>query len=334
MPKRRALITGLGGQDGVLLARLLLDQDYEVVGITRRPIGDHDREVVDLARSVELVEADLLDHRSLTRVLKDSRPLEIYNLAAPSFVQQSWEEPVRTAQFAAVGATSLLEAVRANERKARVYQASSSEIFGDPHEVPQTESTPLAPITPYGVAKAYAHFIVRTYRRRYGMFACCGILYNHESPRRPLSFLPRKVANGAAAINLGLATELVLGDLNSKRDWGLARDYVEAMWLMLQAPEPDDYVVATGELHSVEELVEIAFHHVGLDWRKHVRSSGALRRGTAELHNLVGDAQKAHSELGWRPTVSFEELVRYLVDVEVEQLGKTPTDVVRHEARG
>jgi GDPmannose 4,6-dehydratase len=227
---------------------------------------------------------------------------------------------VRTAQFAAVGVTSLLEAVRVNDRNACVYQASSSEIFGEPLEVPQTESTRLAPVTPYGVAKAYAHFIVRTYRRRYGVFACCGILYNHESPRRSLSFLPRKVANGAASIRLGLASELVLGDLHATRDWGFAGDYVQAMWLMLQAPKPDDYVIATGELHSVQDLVEIAFEHVDLDWRHYVKSSGALRRGAAELHNLVGDARKARSKLGWHPTVSFEEMVCYLVDAELQRL--------------
>ena len=332
MPERRALITGLAGQDGVLLTRLLLEQDYEVAGITRRPIEEHDPEVTRLVRSVEIVDADLLDPNSLTRVLDDIRPMEIYNLAAPSFVPESWEQPVLTAQFAAVGVTSLLEAIRASNPKIRVYQASSSEIFGEAQEIPQTESTPLAPITPYGVAKAYAHFIVRGYRRRYGIFGCCGILYNHESPRRPLSFLPRKVAHGAAAIHLGQAPELVLGDLSAQRDWGLARDYVEAMWVMMQAAEPDDYVIATGELHSVEELVEIAFRHLGLDWRNHVRSSGALRRGTAELHNLVGNAGKAHSELGWRPTMSFEELVQHLVDAEVEQLAKQQAHVLQHKA--
>lgn len=332
MPKRRALITGVGGQDGVLLARLLLEKDYEVAGITRRPIEEHDPEVIDLVRNVDVIDADLLDPNSLTGVLDDIRPIEIYNLAAPSFVPQSWEEPVLTAQFAAVGVTSLLEAIRASNSKIRLYQASSSEIFGEPQEIPQTESTPLAPITPYGVAKAYAHFIVRGYRRRYGIFGCCGILYNHESPRRPLSFLPRKVAHGAAAIRLGQASELVLGDLGAKRDWGLARDYVQAMWLMMQAAKPDDYVIATGELHSVEELVEIAFRHLGLDWRDHVRSSGALRRGTAELHNLVGKARKAQSELGWRPTMSFEELVHHLVDVEVERVANQQAHFLRDRA--
>jgi GDPmannose 4,6-dehydratase len=235
-------------------------------------------------------------------------------------VPRSWDEPVLTAEFAAVGVTSLLEAVRQVDDGIRVYQASSSEIFGEPCETPQSETTPLAPVTPYGVAKAYGHFIVASYRRRYGLHASCGILYNHESPRRPLDFLPRKVARAAAAISLGLEQELVIGDLDARRDWGYAGDYVRAMWMIVQADEPDDYVVASGIGHSVQELVEAGFEHVRLDWRSHVRSDPALQRGAAELHDLVGDASRARQRLGWTPAVGFEELVRLLVDAELEAL--------------
>ena len=247
----------------------------------------------------------------------------------------SWEQPVVTAELAAVGATALLEAIREVDPAIRFYQASSSEIFGEPVETPQTERTPLAPLTPYGVAKAYAHFITRSYRRRYGLYACAGILYNHESPRRPLEFLPSKVANAAAAIKLGLKAELWLGDLSAQRDWGYAGDYVRAMWLMLQQEEPDDYVIATGELHTVEELVGHAFDHVGLDWRAHVQIDESLKRGKAELHGLVGDPAKARMRLGWTPEVSFEELVALLVDCGARAArprastgGERPVDVV------
>ena len=237
---------------------------------------------------------------------------------------RSWEHPVETAEFAAVGVTSLLEAVRAVDPSIRVYQASSSEIFGEPAEVPQTETTPLSPVTPYGVAKAYGHFIVNSYRRRYGLHASCGILYNHESPRRPVDFLPSKVAHAVADIAAGRAHELVLGDLEAQRDWGYAGDYVEAMWLMLQQEEPGDYVIASGELHSVQELVAAAFAHAGLDWREHVRVDESLKRGAAELHSLVGDASKARERLGWRPRVGFEELVRLLVDAARTHQSVTP----------
>jgi len=317
MASARALITGVGGQDGSLLAQLLLDEGYEVVaGVVRREPAEYAETLGPLAGRVELIEADLLDHASLAGALETVRPREVYNLAAPSFVPRSWEEPVRTAEFAAVGATSLLEAVRQVDPAIRVYQASSSEIFGEPRETPQTEETPPRPLTPYGVAKAYAHFIAGSYRKRYGMFTCCGILYNHESPVRPTDFLPRKVARAAAAISLGLEDELVLGDLAARRDWGYAGDYVRAMWLMLQHTEPDDYVVATGVSHSVEELVAQAFDAVGLDWRRHVRSETSLYRGSAELHDLVGDASKARRVLGWEPKMSFEELVRLLVEAD------------------
>jgi GDPmannose 4,6-dehydratase len=247
-------------------------------------------------------------------VLREHEPREVYNLASPSFVPRSWEHPVETAEFAAVGVTSLLEAIRAVDPAIRVYQASSSEIFGEPAVVPQGEGTALAPVTPYGVAKAYGHWIIGAYRRRYGLHGSCGILYNHESPRRPDNFLPSKVAHAVAAIVEGRQRELALGDLDAERDWGYAPDYVHAMWLMLQQDEPGDYVVATGELHSVRELVEIAFAHVGLDWSQHVRVDEDLKRGQAELHKLVGDASKARERLNWQSSVRFEELVALLVD--------------------
>jgi len=312
---RRALITGIGGQDGSLLAELLLDQGYDVFGVARRS-GSSYPNIVGLRDRIELSQADLNDELALVRALRAFRPHEVYNLASVSFVPMSWEQPVLTAQLAAVGATAMLEAIREVDPAIRFYQASSSEIFGEPVETPQTEQTPLAPLTPYGVAKAYAHFITRSYRIRYGLYACAGILYNHESPRRPLEFLPSKVANAAASIKLGLTAELWLGDLSSRRDWGYAGDYVRAMWLMLQQDEPDDFVVATGELHSVEELVRAAFEHVDLDWRAYVHIDESLKRGKAELHGLVGDPAKARERLGWAPEVPFEDLVALLVDAE------------------
>jgi GDPmannose 4,6-dehydratase len=315
----RALITGIGGQDGSYLAELLLERGYEVAGVVRPGAGPYPNLEAVQSR-IELIEADLLDEPSLSRALESFGPREVYNLAAPSFVPASWNRPVVTAELAAVGATSLLEAIRAVDPGIRVYQASSSEIFGEPRDSPQTEETPLEPVTPYGVAKAYAHFIVHSYRRQYGLFACSGILYNHESPRRPLEFLPRKVAHGVAAISLGLTDELVLGDLDARRDWGYAGDYVRAMWLMLQEDEPADYVVASGESHSVRELVQCAFAHLGLDWQGHVRIDPSLQRGSAELHRLVGDATRARTHLGWSPRVDFEQLVCMLVDADVDRL--------------
>jgi len=320
MSSRRALVTGIAGQDGSLLAELLLGKGYEVAGIVRPGATGPFPNLAAVQGRVELLEVDLLDEHQLGAAIAAFAPDEIYNLAAPSFVPRSWDEPVATAEFAAVGATALLEAVRRHRPEARAYQASSSEIFGEPRETPQTEQTPLSPLTPYGVAKAYAHFIVRSYRVRYGLHASSGILYNHESPRRPLDFLPRKVAAGAAAIKLGLQDELVLGDLDARRDWSYAGDSVQAMWLMLQQDEPDDYVIASGVLHSVRDLVAAAFAHVGLDWQQHVRVDPAFLRGKAELHNLVGDASKARRQLGWRPEVGFEQLVQLLVAADLERL--------------
>lgn len=316
---KRALITGIGGQDGSLLAELLLDRGYSVFGVANRSSESYDS--LDVVRDrIAVIQADLLDQQALRGALVEAQPDEVYNLAAPSFVPESWERPIETAEFAAVGVTSLLEAVRAEAPAARVYQASSSEIFGAPPSSPQTERTPLHPVTPYGVAKAYGHLIVGSYRARYGLHVSSGILYNHESPRRPETFLPRKVSLGVAHIALGLRRELVLGDLDARRDWGYAGDYVRAMWLMLQRDEPDDYVVATGESHSVRDLVELAFDYVGLDWREHVRVDPALVRGSAELHDLVGDPTRARTELDWRPEVDFGGLVRMLVDADLERV--------------
>jgi GDPmannose 4,6-dehydratase len=327
---RRALITGIAGQDGSYLAELLLDEGYEVFGIVRDPDAQYDN-LVGVEGQIGLIRADLLDQSSLLTALGESQPDEVYNLAAPSFVPMSWDQPVLTAQFAAVGATSILEAIRETRPEIRFYQASSSEIFGEPRETPQNEQTPLAPVTPYGVAKAYAHFIVGSYRRRYGLFACSGILYNHESPRRPLDFVTRKVAHGVARIARGLDDELVLGSLDARRDWGYAPDYVRAMWLMLQQPEARDYVVATGVLHSVRDLVERAFGHAGLEWERHVRIDEALQRGKAELHDLVGDASLARERLDWAPSTDFDQLMRILVESALASLNAAETELLRLE---
>jgi GDPmannose 4,6-dehydratase len=321
MAERRALVTGIGGQDGSLLAELLLDKGYDVFGVVRRE-GSNYANLDGVRDRIELIPADLNNELALVRALRACRPHEVYNLASVSFVPISWEQPVLTAELAAVGATALLEAIREVDSEIRFYQASSSEIFGEPVETPQTERTPLAPLTPYGVAKAYAHFITRSYRLRYGLHASAGILYNHESARRPLEFLPSKVAHAAAGIKLGVTGELWLGDMSSQRDWSYAGDSVRAMWMMLQQDEPDDYVIASGELHTVEELVQFAFDHVGLDWHEHVHIDESLKRGKAELHDLVGDPTKARERLGWSPDVSFEELVRMLVDAELEKLDR------------
>jgi GDPmannose 4,6-dehydratase len=320
MADRRALVIGIAGQDGSLLAELLLAEGYEVFGVVRQPVSSAFQNLDPIRNEIELLQADVLDELSLVDVLSASRPREVYNLAAPSFVPMSWRQPVLTAEFAAVGCTALLEAIRRADDGIRFYQASSSEIFGEPREVPQNEETPLQPVTPYGVAKAYAHFITRSYRRRYGLHASSGILYNHESPRRPLDFVTRKVTHAAAAISLGLQSDLALGDLDARRDWGFAGDYVRAMWLILQQDEPDDYVIASGTSHSVRELVACAFDRVGLDWEEHVRVDESLVRGKAELHDLVGDASKASERLGWTPTLDFEGLVHLLVDSDVDRL--------------
>ena len=332
MAARRVLITGIAGQDGSLLAELLLAEGYGVFGVVRRPTSERFDNLGAVRDRVELVQADLLDELSLVDALKTIRPHEVFNLASPSFVPMSWKQPVLTAEFAAVGVTALLESIRLVDPEIRFYQASSSEIFGEPREVPQTEETALAPVTPYGVAKAYGHLIVRSYRKRYGLYACSGILFNHESPRRPLDFLPRKVAHAAASISLGLAGELRLGDLDARRDWGYAGDYVRAMALMLRQDEADDYVIATGVGHSVRELVEVAFGQVGLDWQEWVHIDESLRRGAAELHDLVGDASKARERLGWSPTVEFEGLVRLLVDADLERLRRGEVGSSRVEA--
>jgi GDPmannose 4,6-dehydratase len=330
MYRRRALIIGIAGQDGSLLAELLLGEGYDVFGVVRQPVSGRFENLVEIREQIELVQSDVLDELSLVDVLTSCRPHEVYNLAAPSFVPMSWRQPVLTAEFAAVGCTALLEAIRRVDDEIRFYQASSSEIFGEPREVPQTETTPLAPVTPYGVAKAYAHFITLSYRRRYGLHASSGILYNHESPRRPPDFVTRKISRAAASISLGLEREVLLGDLDARRDWGFAGDYVRAMWSMLQRETPGDYVVATGEAHSVRELAQCAFSRVGLDWEEHVRVDESLVRGRAELYDLVGDASKAREELGWAPSVDFEGLVHLLVDADVERLkaGRELADTV------
>jgi GDPmannose 4,6-dehydratase len=327
MSPRRALITGIGGQDGSYLAELLLEHDYEVFGIVRRAPSERYENLVAIRERIELIQADLLDQLSLVEALKSCRPHELYNLASVSFVPASWRQPVLTAEFAAVGVTTILEAIRLVDPSIRFYQASSSEIFGEPREIPQTEETPLAPLTPYGVAKAYGHFITRSYRRRYGLHTSSGILYNHESPRRPLDFVPRKVAHGAAAVKLGLQGELWLGDLDAKRDWGYAGDYVQAMWLMVQQEEADDYVIASGTLHSVRDLVTTAFERLDLDWQEYVQIDESLQRGQAELHDLAGDATKARERLGWQPSMSFTELVHLLVDAELARLGRVTETV-------
>jgi GDPmannose 4,6-dehydratase len=320
MNRRRALIIGIAGQDGSLLAELLLAEGYEVFGVVRQPTSTRFENVEAVRDRLELMQADVLHELSLVDVLSACRPHEVYNLASPSFVPMSWRQPVLTAEFAAVGCTALLEAIRRVDDEIRFYQASSSEIFGEPREVPQTEETPLAPVTPYGVAKAYAHFITRSYRRHYGLHASSGILYNHESERRPLDFVTRKISNAAAAISLGQEREVALGDLDARRDWGFAGDYVRAMWLMLQRDTPDDYVIASGEAHSVRELASSAFARVGLNWEDYVRVDETLRRGKAELHDLVGDASKARERLGWSPTIDFEGLVQLLVDADLGRL--------------
>jgi GDPmannose 4,6-dehydratase len=316
---KRALITGITGQDGSYLSELLLDNGYEVFGIVRRASAPNLWRIEHLLDRIRLLPADLLDQLSLIRALAEVRPAEVYNLAAMSFVPASWDQPMLTGEFNAQGVTRVLEAIRHVDPSIRVYQASSSEMYGKVREVPQTELTPFYPRSPYGVSKVYGHYITVNYRESYGLFACSGILFNHESPRRGLEFVTRKVTDGVARIRLGLADSLSLGNLDAQRDWGFAGDYIRAMWLMLQQEEPADYVIATGESHSVKELVQVAFGHAGLDWQKHVTLDPALIR-PAEVDRLIGDASKARRELGWAPTVDFRGLVQMMVDADLERL--------------
>ncbi|HYB42400.1 MAG TPA: GDP-mannose 4,6-dehydratase [Candidatus Methylomirabilis sp.] len=316
---RRALITGITGQDGSYLAEFLLEKGYTIFGMIRRSSTENFERLEHIQSRLELRQADLLDQMSLIRLLEETRPHEVYNLAAQSFVPTSWNQPVLTGEFTALGVTRVLEAIRLVDPEIRLYQASSSEMFGKVRETPQNELTPFYPRSPYGVAKVYGHSITVNYRESYGLFACSGILFNHESPRRGLEFVTRKVSDGVARVACGLAPELRLGNLDARRDWGFAGDYVQAMWLMLQQEEPDDYVVATGESHSVQELVELAFAHVGLDWRRHVAVDALLKR-PAEVDLLLGDAAKAREKLGWSPKVRFPELVRMMVDADLERI--------------
>jgi len=317
---RRALITGVTGQDGSYLAELLLEQGYEVHGMVRRASTERFERIEHLRERITLHQGDLLDHRSLVDALRAARPDEVYNLAAMSFVAVSWIQPTLTAEFTGVGVTRLLEALREAAPEARFYQASSSEMFGKVRQTPQNEETPFYPRSPYGVAKAYGHFITVNYRESYALHATSGILFNHESPRRGLEFVTRKITWHAAAIKLGLAQELRLGNLDAKRDWGYARDYVEAMWLMLQQDEPEDFVIATGQTHTVRDCVEIAFDQAGLSSEGHVVLDEAFLR-PAEVDLLVGDATKAKRQLGWEPKTSFEQLIRMMVDADLKLLG-------------
>jgi GDPmannose 4,6-dehydratase len=316
---KRALITGITGQDGSYLAELLLDEGYEVTGVVRRSSSPNLWRIQRVIDRVSLRPADLLDQLSLLRLIQDVKPHEIYNLAAMSFVPASWDQPLLTGDYNAMGVTRLLEAIRQIDTSIKLYQASSSEMYGRVREVPQTELTPFYPRSPYGVSKVFGHYITVNYRESYNMFAVSGILFNHESPRRGLEFVTRKVSDGVARIKLGLSDHLALGNLDACRDWGFAGDYVRAMWLMLQQPQADDYVIATGVTHSVRQLVEAAFGHVGLDWSKYVRIDPAFLR-PAEVDHLIGDASKAKRVLGWAPSVSFEQLVSMMVDADIDAL--------------
>ncbi len=314
-----ALITGITGQDGSYLADFLLAKRYSVVGVVRRTSHDSYERIGHLLDRVTILPADLLDQHSLTSVIRDVKPDEIYNLAAQSFVPTSWTQPVLTGEFTALGVTRILEAMRLAHPTARFYQASSSEMFGKAQRVPQAEDTPFYPRSPYGVAKVYGHWITVNYRESYGLYAVSGILFNHESPRRGLEFVSRRVSDGVARIKLGLAQELRLGNLDAQRDWGFAGDYVRAMWLMLQQSAPDDYVIGTGRTHSVRELVDLAFRHVGLDWQRYVKVDPALVR-PAEVDLLQADPSKAKRILGWVPEVSFEQLMAMMVDADLQRL--------------
>jgi GDPmannose 4,6-dehydratase len=320
-PTRRAVITGITGQDGSYLAEFLLDKGYEVTGIVRRSSAPNYWRIEHLLDRVTLRPGDLLDQQSLSRIIEERRPHEFYNLAAMSFVPASWDQPMLTGEFNSQGVTRVLEAIRQVDPKIRLYQASSSEMFGKVREVPQTELTPFYPRSPYGVSKVFGHYITVNYRESYNLFAVSGILFNHESPRRGLEFVTRKVTDGVARIKLGLAESLALGNLDAQRDWGFAGDYVRAMWLMLQQDTPDDYVIATGVAHSVRDLVQIAFARAGLDWRTLVRTDPKFLR-PAEVDQLIGDPSKARRELGWEPSVDFKGLVEMMVDADIERLSE------------
>lgn len=322
---KRALITGITGQDGPYLAEFLLSKGYKVYGTVRRLSTPNLENIHDIRERIELISADLLDTTSLTEAVEEAQPTEVYNLAAMSFVKASFEQPVLTGEFTALGVTRLLEAIRSVNKKIKFYQASSSEMFGKVTETPQKETTRFYPRSPYGVAKVYGHYITVNYRESYGMFACCGILFNHESPRRGIEFVTRKITNSVARIHLGKQDKLILGDLSPKRDWGFAGDYVEAMWLMLQQDKPDDYVIGTGENHSVKEFVELAFKYVGItDWQNYVVASHPKHMRPAEVDYLIADYSKAKKFLGWKPRTTFKELVEMMVksDLEKEKQGK------------
>jgi len=325
MTEKRALITGVTGQDGSYLSELLLSKGYKVYGTVRRSSTENFERISHLKDQITLIQADLLDQYSLIEAVQTVKPHEIYNLAAQSFVPTSWNQPVLTGEFTALGVTRLLEAVRLLDRDIRFYQASSSEMYGKVQEVPQREATPFYPRSPYGVAKAYGHYITVNYRESYDLFACSGILFNHESPRRGLEFVTRKVTDGVARIKLSLQSKLSLGNLDAQRDWGFAKDYVEAMYLMLQQDQPDDYVVAMGETHSVQELVEVAFGHAGLDWQEYVVIDPAFVR-PAEVDLLIGDPTHAKTKLGWEPKTSFKGLIELMVDSDIERVARLIKD--------
>ena len=329
---KRALITGITGQDGSYLAELLLEKGYEVVGMMRRSSAPNLWRIQHLLDRIVLKPADLLDQLSLLRLVDEVKPHELYNLAAMSFVPASWDQPMLTGEFNALGVTRLLDAIRQVDPLIRYYQASSSEMFGKVRQVPQNELTPFYPRSPYGVSKVFAHYITVNYRESYHLFAVSGMLFNHESPRRGLEFVTRKVSDGVARIKLGLADTLSIGNLDAHRDWGFAADYVRAMWLMLQQDRADDYVIATGVSHSVRDLIEIAFAHVGLDWQKHVRIDPALLR-PAEVDHLLGDPSKARAVLAWTPTVDFTQLVVMMVDADLKLLSSSPSTVARVPTR-
>ena len=319
--RRRALITGITGQDGSYLAELLLEKDYDVYGIVRRSSTETFERIAHVKDRLTLVQADLTDQVSMIGALDDIHPHEVYNLAAQSFVPTSWKQPILTGDVTALGVTRVLEAIRVVDRSIRFYQASSSEMFGHAQETPQTEKTPFYPRSPYGVAKAYGHWITVNYRESYGIFAVSGILFNHESPRRGLEFVTRKVSYAVARIKHGLQDELRLGNLEAKRDWGYAGDYVRAMWLMLQQDAPDDYVISSNRTHTVRDMCEAAFSHAGLDWRRYVKEDPEFFR-PAEVHILLGNPAKARAKLGWEPEVAFEELIRVMVDADLERVRK------------